>query len=53
MRAVGPRRQLGGSIEALTEELAAPAYDVLSADEFDELIAGLEPIAVAAQAFDD
>ncbi|MEU4197226.1 MarR family transcriptional regulator [Kribbella sp. NPDC026611] len=32
-------------IEALTDELAAPAYDVLSADELDELIAGLEPIA--------
>ena len=34
-------------IEALTDELAAPAYDVLSADELDELIAGLEPIAAA------
>jgi hypothetical protein len=40
-------------IEALTDELAAPAYDVLSADELDELIAGLEPIAAAAQAVDD
>ena len=35
-------------IEALTDELAAPAYDVLSADELDELVAGLEPIAAAA-----
>ena len=35
-------------IEALTDELAAVAYDVLSADELDELIAGLEPIAAAA-----
>ncbi|MFI7030320.1 hypothetical protein ACIBK1_16590 [Microbispora rosea] len=39
-------------IEALTDELAAPAYGVLSADELDELIAGLEPIAAAAQAVD-
>jgi DNA-binding MarR family transcriptional regulator len=40
-------------IEALTDELAAPAYDVLSADELDELLAGLAPIAAAAQAVDD
>ena len=40
-------------IEALTDELAAPAYDVLSADQLDELIAGLEPIAAAAQAVND
>ncbi|MEY9854869.1 hypothetical protein ABH935_000466 [Catenulispora sp. GAS73] len=39
-------------IEALTDELAAPAYDVLSADELDELIAGLEPIAEAVKAAD-
>jgi hypothetical protein len=39
-------------IEALTDELAAPAYDVLTADELDELITGLEPIAAAAQAAD-
>lgn len=39
-------------IEALTDELSAPAYGVLSADELDELIAGLEPIAAAAQAVD-
>jgi hypothetical protein len=37
-------------IEALTDELAAPAYDVLSADELDELIAHLEPIAAAVKA---
>ena len=37
-------------IEALTDELAAPAYDVLSAEELDELIAGLEPIATTLQA---
>ncbi|MGW0196618.1 MarR family winged helix-turn-helix transcriptional regulator [Nonomuraea sp. NPDC003201] len=40
-------------IEAFTDELAAPAYDVLSADELDELAAGLEPIAAAVQAVDD
>ncbi|MEY9887329.1 hypothetical protein ABIA35_001516 [Catenulispora sp. MAP12-49] len=39
-------------IEALTDELAAPAYDVLSADELDELIAGFEPIAAAVDAGD-
>ncbi len=46
-------RQSRERIEALTDELAAPAYDVLDADELDELIAGLEPIAAAVQAADD
>ncbi|HEY3556120.1 MAG TPA: MarR family transcriptional regulator [Kribbella sp.] len=41
-------RETKEQIEALTDKLAAPAYDVLSGDELDELIAGLEPIAVAA-----
>lgn len=45
-------REIRERIEALTDELAAPAYDVLSADELDELIAGLEPIAAALQAAD-
>ncbi|GGO26111.1 SCO6745 family protein [Microbispora bryophytorum] len=40
-------------IEALTDELAAPAYDVLTADELDELAAGLDPIAAAVRAFDN
>src|SRR5262249_5669367 len=40
-------------IEAITDELAAPAYDVLSADELDQLLTGLEPIAAAAQAVDN
>ncbi|GAA1967590.1 MarR family winged helix-turn-helix transcriptional regulator [Catenulispora subtropica] len=40
-------------IEALTDELAAPAYDVLSADELDELIARLVPIAAAVEAAGD
>ncbi|MGV9387280.1 MarR family winged helix-turn-helix transcriptional regulator [Nonomuraea sp. NPDC003707] len=46
-------RQIKARIEALTDELAAPAYDVLSADELDELIAGLEPIVAAVGAVDD
>jgi hypothetical protein len=45
-------RETRQRIEALTDELAAPAYDVLSADELDELIACLEPIATAAEAAD-
>jgi helix-turn-helix protein len=40
-------------IEALTDELAAPAYDALTANELDELIAGLEPIAAAVEAVED
>ena len=40
-------RELKERIEARTDELAAPAYDVLGADELAELIAGLEPIAAA------
>ncbi len=40
-------------IEALTDELAAPAYDVLNADELDELVTKLEPIAAAAATIDD
>ncbi|HKN54391.1 MAG TPA: MarR family transcriptional regulator, partial [Amycolatopsis sp.] len=46
-------RKTSERIEAVTDKLAAPAYDVLSADELDELIAGLEPIAAAARAADD
>jgi len=41
-------REIRERIEALTDTLATPAYDVLSAAELDELIAGLEPIAAAA-----
>jgi hypothetical protein len=32
-------------VEALTDHLAAPTYDVLDATELDELVTGLEPIA--------
>ena len=46
-------RETSERIEALTDELAAPSYDVLSADELDELVARLEPIAAAVQAVDD
>ena len=37
-------RAIKQRIEALTDELAAPPYDVLSAAELDQLITGLEPI---------
>ena len=40
-------RETRERIEALTDELAAPAYDVLTADELEELVEGLEPIATA------
>jgi hypothetical protein len=40
-------RAIRERIEALTDELAAPAYDALTPDELDELVAGLEPIAAA------
>lgn len=43
-------RETRERIEALTNQLAAPAYDVLSADELNELVAGLEPIAAAVRA---
>ncbi|MCP3785405.1 MarR family transcriptional regulator [Micromonospora sp. A3M-1-15] len=46
-------RETKERIEALTDELAAPAYDVLTPDEIDELIAGLKPIAATAQEVDD
>lgn len=39
-------------IEALTDDLAAPAYNALTTDELDELITQLEPIAAAAQEAD-
>jgi hypothetical protein len=46
-------RQLRERIEALTDELAAPPYDALTAGELDELIAVLEPIAAAVHATSD
>ena len=46
-------RELRERIETRTDELAAPAYDVLRAAELDELIAGLEPVAAAVRAAED
>jgi hypothetical protein len=43
-------------VEDLTDDLAAPPYECLDADELDELMAALEPLAerlVAAQDFGD
>jgi DNA-binding MarR family transcriptional regulator len=40
-------RELREKIESQTDELARPPYDVLSEDELDELITGLEPIAAS------
>ena len=40
-------RETHQRIEALTDELAAPPYDALSAAELDELIAELRPITAA------
>ena len=40
-------REVRERIEARTDELAAPAYDVLSMSELDELLAGLEWVAAA------
>ena len=38
-------RQTKERVEALTDELAAPAYDILEPDELDQLIDDLEPLA--------
>lgn len=43
-------RETRERIEALTDELAAPAYDVLRADELDELVTELELITAALPA---
>jgi hypothetical protein len=43
----------GESDEHKVLKLVTPAYDVLSAGELDEMVAGLEPIAAAVQAVDD
>jgi hypothetical protein len=45
-------RQTRDRIEAVTDELAAPAYDVLGPDELADLISELEPIAAAVRAAD-
>ncbi|MFL6111813.1 MAG: MarR family winged helix-turn-helix transcriptional regulator [Catenulispora sp.] len=46
-------RETKRRIEDLTDELAAPAYEVLGADELDELIALMEPIASAVESAGD
>jgi hypothetical protein len=38
-------RQTKERVESLTDELAAPAYDVLEPDELDRLVEDLEPLA--------
>jgi hypothetical protein len=43
-------RQVKQRVETLTDELAAPAYDVLEPDELDQLIDDLEPLAAVLRA---
>jgi len=38
-------RQIKERVEALTDQLAAPAYDILGPDELDQLVEDLEPLA--------
>jgi DNA-binding MarR family transcriptional regulator len=38
-------RDLKARVESLTDELAAPAYDVLTAEELDQVVDDLEPLA--------
>lgn len=38
-------RRVKQRVETLTDELAAPAYDVLGPDELDQLVGDLEPLA--------
>ena len=38
-------RQIKERVESLTDELAAPAYDILEPDELDQLVDDLEPLA--------
>jgi hypothetical protein len=43
-------REIRQRIEARTDDLAAPAYDILTPAELDQLIAALEPLAAALAA---
>jgi hypothetical protein len=43
-------QQVKDQVEALTDELAATAYDVLASDELDQLLADLEPLATVLRA---
>ena len=38
-------RQTKDRVEALTDELAAPAYDILEPDELDQFVEDIEPLA--------
>jgi hypothetical protein len=38
-------RRIKEEVESLTDELAAPAYDILDPDEIDQLVEALEPLA--------
>ena len=40
-----PGRRLKERLEAMTDELAAPAYDVLEPADLDQLVDDLEPLA--------
>ncbi len=43
-------RETKERIESLTDDLAAPAYDILTSAELDQLMANLEPISAALDA---
>ncbi len=45
-------RQAKERVEALTDELAAPAYDVLEPHELDQLVEDLQPLAAVLVAAD-
>ena len=49
----GPGRAVKQRIEALTDDLAAKPYESLKPDEFDELLATLEPLATLLVAVQD
>ncbi len=43
-------RQTKERVETLTDELAAPAYDILEPDELNQLVEDLEPLAAVLAA---
>jgi hypothetical protein len=43
-------RQTKRRVESLTDELAAPAYEILEPDELDQLVEDLEPLAMVLDA---
>jgi hypothetical protein len=48
-----PGRAAKQRVEALTDDLAAEPYEYLESDEFDELVATLEPLATLLLAAQD